>query len=156
MKDWKEYIQQKWNEGLLPGIDCILFGDGTVIVGNCYSVHNRETNKRRWYWSPLCDTTIGSIEKYEPDIWTEIDIYHGSFDYKDQHIVFGDGAMGNEGFVASTNKNGILNWGIFFTFSNPIYEAEIQGEILICKSDNDIQVAIQLNDLTKIQITYQI
>lgn len=155
MKDIKEYIQKKWKAGLLPGIDCILFGDGTIIIGNCYSFIDSKTNRKKRYWYPLCDTTIESVEKYEPDIWTNIEIWHGSFEYENQIIVFGAGSMGNEGFVASTNNNGELNWGIFFTFSNPIQQTEVQGKKMLCESDSgDVLIAIKLNELTKIDITY--
>ena len=156
MEDIKTYIQKRWKAGLLPGVDCILFGNGTIIIGNCYCLIDSETNRKRRYWYPLCDTTIESMEKYQPDIWTNIDILHGSFEYENQVIVFGEGSMGNEGFVASTNNDGDLNWGIFFTFSNPINQAEVQGQQLLCKSGNgDVWITIKLNDLTKIKITYQ-
>ena len=149
----QEYIQQKWKQGTLVGLDCVLFGNGTVIIGNCYSIDERDTNKKKWYWFPLCDTTIDSIEKYEPDIWTEINVYRGSIEYGEQTIVFGEGSMGNEGFVASKDKVGNLNWGIFFTFSNPINEIQIQDDMLFCNSDNEvIQIIINLKDLTKIEI----
>ena len=54
----REYIQQKWAQGLLPGIDCILFGNGKVVVGNCFCLKDTETNEKKWYWFPLCDTTV--------------------------------------------------------------------------------------------------
>ncbi len=73
----KKNIQYQWDKGFLPGIDCIVFGDGTVIIGNCYLITKSETDriKKHWYWFPLCDTTISSLEKYEPDIWTAITIH---------------------------------------------------------------------------------
>lgn len=61
--------------------------------------------------------------------------------------------MGNEGFIASVNKDGLLDWGVFFTFSNPIDRVDVQHNILVCSSDNKImQIEINPNNLTDIQI----
>lgn len=152
MNKRNDYIQDKWKKGLLPGIDCILFGNGEVIIANTNCLKDPNIKKSKQFWFPLCDTTITSLEKYEDDIWTNIDIFHGAINYGEQKIVFGDGSMGNEGFVASTNKKGDLIWGIFFTFSNPIFSAEINKNELICISELEIEIKIQLNNLTKISI----
>lgn len=154
MENTVKYLQNKWKEGFLLGFDCILFGNGNVIVANYYTLTDSYTNKKEMFWIPLCDTTIESIEKYSPDIWINVDIFHGSIEYNEQIIVFGDGCMGNEGFVASTDKTGNLNWGMFFTFSNPILSAEIKDNILVCTSEIDIKISIQLDDLTKIKIEF--
>ena len=152
MNEKNTHLQNKWKDGLLPGIDCIVFGNGDVMIANTYCVMDSNTKEHSRHWHPLCDTTITSLEKYEHDIWTNIDIYHGAIMYGEQIIVFGDGSMGNEGFVASTDKNGDLLWGIFFTFSNPILSAKIIHDELICVSECEIQIKIQLKDLTKISI----
>lgn len=152
MENIHNYIQSKWREGKLPGINCLLFADGSVVIVNVHEIENRNTNSTHWSWFAFCDTTIGSLEKYEPDIWTDVDIFHGELSYKDEIIVFGDGSMGNEGFVASTNKNGDLNWGMFFTFSNPVYSAIIKDHILICTTEIGMEISIQLNNLTKVSI----
>jgi hypothetical protein len=148
-----KYIQQKWKDGLLLGMDCILFGNGKVIIGNHYEVYNPNTKERTAYWSPVCDTFIENIEKYDSDCWTCVDIFHGAIQHQEQSIVFGDGAMGNEGFVASINQDKSLNWGIFFTFSNPIMKAEIIENVLICESEYEgCKIYIEMDDLTKIKI----
>ena len=51
----------------------------------------------------------------------EVYIFHGAIPYHNNTIVFGDGEMGNEGFIALIDKDNNLIWSIFFTFSNPIY-----------------------------------
>ncbi len=61
--------------------------------------------------------------------------------------------MGNEGFIASVNKDGLLDWGVFFTFSNLIDRVDVQHNILVCSSDNKImQIEINPDNLTDIQI----
>ncbi|WP_157638218.1 hypothetical protein [Flexithrix dorotheae] len=145
-------IQEKWQQGYLPGYDCIIMGEGEIIMGNTYSVYDSKTKKTKQYWSPLCDTTIESLEKYDDDIWTEVDIVIGAFIHKNQKFVFGSGAMGNEGFIASISPDNILDWAIFFTFSNPIYKAEVKSEHLICYGDTGISIDIDLKKISKIQI----
>jgi len=140
------YLQAKWRAGLFLGIDSICFGDGSVVVANCYKIDGKP------YWYPLCDTTIESLEKYENDLWVHIDIFHGALSDRDETIVFGSGSMGNEGFVASTDRQGALLWGIFFTFSNPIVHAEIHGNILTCTTELDSKIVILRDNLTKIEI----
>ncbi|MBF7093259.1 hypothetical protein IUY40_17130 [Flavobacterium sp. ALJ2] len=146
------YIQDQWRKELLPKTDCILFKNGKVIIANIYKLQEPNSKKSKQYWIPLCDTTIDSLEKYESDIWTTVNIFHGAINHGDEIIVFGDGSMGHEGFIASTNKNGDLNWAIFFTFSNPIFSAEIKNDELICISELETKITIQLKDLTKISI----
>ncbi|EZH73452.1 hypothetical protein ATO12_16050 [Aquimarina atlantica] len=148
-------IQEKWKQGYLPGFDCIVMGEGDFVIGNVYSTYDPNTGETKQYWSPLCDTTLERIEKYDDDIWTEVSIFHGAFEYENQKIVFGDGAMGNEGYVASTTLTGELNWAIFFTFSNPIHKAEIIDKHLICYGDTGTVIDIDLNNITKIKITLQ-
>ncbi|QKX04046.1 hypothetical protein HN014_03705 [Aquimarina sp. TRL1] len=148
-------IQEKWKQGYLPGFDCIVMGEGDFIIGNVYSTYDPNTGETKQYWAPLCDTTLEGIEKYDDDIWTEIDIFHGAFEYENQKIVFGDGAMGNEGYVASTTRNGDLNWAIFFTFSNPIYKAEVIDKHLICYGNTGTIIDIDLKKITKIKVTEQ-
>ncbi|AWK06982.1 hypothetical protein HYN56_23220 [Flavobacterium crocinum] len=148
----KDYIQSKWREGLLPLIDGISFANGDIIIANTYRLIDTENNTSKRYWSPLCDTTIESVEKYEGNAWVCVDIFNGEINYGNGKIVFGDGGMGSDGFVAHIDENGDLIWGIFFTFSNPIISAKIIEDKLICMSDAKIEVIIQLNDITKISI----
>ncbi|MBZ4043807.1 hypothetical protein [Flavobacterium hibisci] len=147
------YLQEKWENGFLPGIDCIVFGDGKIIIANTYKTIDYNTGKSKQYWFPLCDTTIDSLEKYADDIWTKVDIFNSSITHGNEKIVFGDGSMGNEGFVASTDKDNQLKWAIFFTFSNPILKVEIINNELICTSELDTKISINLNNLTLISIT---
>lgn len=148
-------IQEKWKQGFLPGFDCIIMGEGELIIGNVYSTYDPSNSETKQYWSPLCDTTIESIEKYDDDTWVEVDIFHGAFEYKNQKFVFGDGGMGNEGYIASITLNNELNWAIFFTFSNPINKAKVKSEHLICYGDTGTIIDIDLNNITKIKISHR-
>jgi len=145
-------IQEKWKDLLVLGCDAIVYSDGRITIGNHYSFYNPNNNETTYYWSPLCDTILENIEKYDEDIWTYVDIWRGELVLENQKIVFGPGSMGNEGFVASTKLTGELNWSVFFTFSNPICKAEIIEETLICYGDTGCQIKINLNELHEIKI----
>ncbi len=147
-------IQAKWREGYVLGQDCIAFGDGRVVMANTYSVKDMNSGETQRYWFPLCDTTVKGLEKYEADMWTEVDIWHGPFEFENQKIVFGDGAMGNEGYVASITADNTLNWSIFFTFSNPIMKAEMVDRQLICYGDTGAVITINIDELTKIKVKF--
>jgi hypothetical protein len=73
------------------GYDCITFASGKVVMGNTYSTEDSNNGEMKRYWFPLCDTTLEKVEKYDDEIWTGCDIFHGSFEFNDQKIVFGDG-----------------------------------------------------------------
>ena len=107
--------------------------------------------------SLLCDTTLKGIQKYDEDVWTATDIYWGGFSSLDhkQTFVFGPGAMGNEGYVASVNNDNTLKWSIFFTFSNPIMSAEIKDSDLLCYGEKGCVIKINLNNLTEIEVIHK-
>lgn len=149
-----EKLQAKWKEGFVVGHDCITFGDGRVVVANTYRVILTETGEAKRFWFPLCDTTLAGLEKYDEDVWTEIDIWHGSFVHDGETIVFGDGAMGNEGYVASVNAAGELNWSAFFTFSNPICRAHVMDGWLVCHGDTGCRIRMNLSDLTNVDVSF--
>ena len=149
-----EIIQAKWQDGYVLGHDCIAFGDGRVIIASTSSMYDPNNGETTHFWTPLCDTTLTSMQKYEEDLWTEVDIFHGAFEFENQNIVFGDGGMGNEGYVASIGTDNTLNWSIFFTFSNPIKKAEIIDRQLICYGDTGMVITIEIDELTKVKVRF--
>ena len=150
----KTKIQAKWREGYVLGHDCIALSDDHIIMAYAGSIYNPNNGETTVYWRPFCDTTVAGMQKYEEDLWTEIDIYHGPFEFEGQKIVFGPGAMGNEGYVASVTPDNDLNWSIFFTTSNPIMRAEMKGRDLICYGETGFIATINIDDLTKISVTH--
>lgn len=137
LKHWKD------NEWQLPGINCIVFSTGEVIVLNYNQNFNPNTNTKSFYCTPICDTTIDSLEKYDPDCWTVVDAWT-SIHYQEGKIYGGDGAMGNEGFIAYVDKTNQLVWGMFFEDTNPIKELAITDQYLIAINEHS-ELAIQIN-----------
>ncbi|MEK5551418.1 hypothetical protein [Paenibacillus sp. FSL L8-0689] len=147
MKHWSAEQRE------LPGINCIAFANGNVIILNVSTYYNPNNNERSMYCSPQCDTTIESIEKYNTGHWTMVDAWT-SIDYQGGKIYGGDGQMGNEGFIACTDTNDSLVWGIFFDETNPIKKLSVKDKILIAINEHeDMRIEINLDTLIDIKMT---
>ena len=127
--DKNPIVVEHWAKSKLPGFDCVVYSDGTVTVLDCYSLEDSGTRERTLFCNPLCDTTIESVEKYGAAHWVAVDKWT-RIDYGGGAVIAGDGAMGNEGFIARVNGDGSLVWAIFFTNSNPIKELIVNGNAL--------------------------
>ncbi|WP_370234025.1 MULTISPECIES: hypothetical protein [Henriciella] len=150
-----ETIQQKWREGFVVGYDCIAHGTGRVVFANAYSLYDPNTHETTLYWSPLCDTTVASLLKYNDDIWTGVDIFRDPFEFEGQKIVFGDGGMGNEGYIASVTPENDLNWSLFFSNSNPIAHAEMQGRTIVAYGETGFIAQINIDNPADISVTHK-
>jgi hypothetical protein len=148
MKHWS--LEQRE----LPGINCIAFPNGNIIILNIETYYNPTNNERTISCSPQCDTTIDSIEKYNAEHWTMVDAWT-SMDYQGGKIYGGDGQMGNEGFIACTDANDSLVWGIFFDETNPIKKLSVEDKTLIAINEHeDMRIEINLDTLVDIKMTY--
>lgn len=154
-KTMNAIIQQKWHEGFVLGYDCVTYGSGDVVFANAYSCYDPNTGETSLHWTPLCDTTLGSILKYNDDIWTEVDIFRDPFEFEDQYIVFGPGSMGNEGYIASVTPDNDLNWSVFFTHSNPIMGAHVEGRKIIAKGETGFIAHINIDNPAEISVTHE-
>ena len=144
---WKKEQQE------LPGINCIVYPDGKVTIMRHSYIYDPNTNKREIHCSPQCDTTLDSLEQYDASYWTVVDEWT-SVDYQGGKILGGDGAMGNEGFLACTNDKGEFMWGMFFENTNPLKPKEIKDDILIVINEHDeLRLEINLKNLVELKIT---
>jgi hypothetical protein len=150
----KKLVSTHWSQNELIGIDCILKNDGTVIILNCYSVGQGENKKHNVF--PVCETNVHSLEKYNDDIWSEVDIFTEKVSYNDAIFFGGEGSMGNEGFIACTDKDNGLNWAIFFVNSNPFYKIEIIEDIIYAYSSLDLVYQVDIHSLEKITIEHKV
>ncbi|MCD8042775.1 MAG: hypothetical protein LUH10_06885 [Tannerellaceae bacterium] len=149
----KRYIQEKWKQGFLPGGNILLYADGSVVYLNYYESYNPNNGERKRYCSPVCDTTIISLEKYDNDIWVKSDIMlNSSLSYKEGFIHGCDGSWGSDGFIVYTDTGNQLIWAYCFEFSNPIVKMELEESLLTCYSDNETVVTIDLDNPVKIKV----
>jgi hypothetical protein len=129
-------IQNNWKEGLIPHFPGIVIGDGNMVSmkqkyadtegrGECYVYSDHES----------------TIEKFiaHSDHFVEINamVNRVYVPECDCYAICGEGAMGNEGFVALV-KGETLIWAAFFTISNPFYEVARNGDFIVAKSTHDL------------------
>jgi hypothetical protein len=118
-----ETILEHWSNEELIGINSLQKNNGEIIILNSCKVIS--TDYVSYYSSPLCLTTIESLEKFNSDIWTTFEVFSNRLEINNEYIVFGgEGGMGNEGFIACTDKFDNFLWALFFTDSNPFYKIE--------------------------------
>ncbi|WP_081751022.1 hypothetical protein [Paenibacillus sp. FSL R7-277] len=146
-------ILKHWTEECeLPGINCIAWADGSITILNIEIFYDPNTRQRTMTCSPLCDTTIESIVKYNDDPWTIVDAWM-SLDYEGGTIYGGDGQMGNEGFIACTGADGNMVWAIFSDVTNPIKQLSIEDRTLIAMNEHDeLRIEINLDHLTEMRL----
>ena len=137
-------IQEHWENKSLLGMNCILFADGSVTVLNFYTV--TDGKEKQYYVNPVCDTTLESIEKYNSDPWTEIEIHPDTLKLNNGDMIcYGEGGMGNEGFVALQDNEGRLKWAFFSTELNPFIKAVSKDQnTILAYSTYDLVVSINI------------
>ncbi len=146
-------VQTHWEEQELLGIDCLQRADDSVIILNCYSVKQEE--EYVFYSFPLCETTVQSLEKYNDDLWTEVQVLTQKHHISSENfIVGGEGGMGNEGFIACLDRNNKLHWALFFTDSNPFYEIEIENNLINAFTSKNRKYQINTKNPELVNITY--
>ena len=94
---------------------------------------------------------MDSLEQYNDNIWTKIQAHPVIITANDLQIHCGEGGMGNEGFVAATNADGLV-WALFSTESNPFVKMTLNNKVLSTYSDLFIY-KINIDTLTDIEIT---
>ena len=66
--------------------------------------------------------------------------------------ICGEGAMGNEGFVAMLS-HGLLRWAAFFTTSNPFYKLRLgQSDKLIATSTHEVEWRFPLDEPWRVEV----
>lgn len=130
-KDPLPILEEKWKAGFGLHIDGIVHATGQVVLCNCVKV--KRDSRSFPLASPVGDSTLKSVLRYDDDPWvalTELD--RREIAASNLKISCGEGAMGNEGYVAvAALDTGRLIWMAFFTCSNPFESVNIiNGEIV--------------------------
>ena len=141
-------IQAHWLENEVLGVNCLAYSSGTVTLLNIYTVASEDGGKH--YVFPLADTTISNLEQYNEDIWTEVQAHPTSLTVDNLQLFCGEGGMGNEGFIAAKDANGLV-WSLFSTESNPFVKMELVNRILSVYSDLFVY-KINIDELTAIEV----
>ncbi len=124
-------LEEKWQSGFGLHIDGMVFADGRVVLCECVKL--KRDGRSIPLASPIGDSTLDSVLAYDDDPWvalTEMD--RSEIAESNLRISCGEGAMGNEGYVAAAALDtGKLIWMAFFTCSNPFEALKfIDGEVI--------------------------
>lgn len=132
----QDLLQRQWDAGRVLHVNGIVFGSGRVLLFSGGTV--RSGTSVRAVAAPLADTSVASILKYGDDPWVQV-TQLASLDWSsDVRIACGEGAMGNEGYVAAVNRvEGSLIWVLFSTCSNPFISAARDGEEIVVEGGYD-------------------
>lgn len=147
----EDTMRDHWNSEELIGINCLIRNDESVVILNCYSVQEEESKQH--YCFPLCETTTKSLERYDVDIWTKFQVFT-EITYEEFTYVGGEGAMGNEGFIACLNSDRLPIWALFFENSNPFYKLEIVNNSLEAITSLDLKYQVDIELPERIKISY--
>lgn len=63
--------------------------------------------------------------------------------------------MGNEGYIASVTPENDLNWSLFFSNSNPIARAEMQGRTIVAYGETGFIAQINIDNPADISVTHK-
>lgn len=144
-------IQEHWNQKELLGIDCLMMSNDVVTMMYFYEVD--EEGIKTYFTGATCDTTILSLEQYDDDIWTEIEVHPVSVKSENGNTYYcGEGGMGNEGFIACTDNKNNLQWAFFLTQSNPFIEIYLKDFKVIAISTLGLKFILDLENPKNIEI----
>lgn len=112
----------------------ILMADGSVILFECRKL--KAEGKTRPSAAAIGNSTLESILSYDADAWvplTEMDRKEDA--HSGIRLTCGEGAMGNEGYVAvSDREDGKLKWYAFFSCSNPFESVRMEEGIVMAEN----------------------
>lgn len=130
-------IQSNWSDGLLPHFSGIVIGDGTMLEFEESVADNSEGMKYKISIRKLL--TISEFQE-QSDEFVEIELMATRLYIPDAdcYALCGEGAMGNEGFVALVKGNSLV-WSAFLTVSNPFYILRREGDLIVAKSTHEVE-----------------
>lgn len=116
-------LQEYWNKQKIAGLDGIFYNTGEVKSVYIESARNIQavTSFGKVYKLVLeGETELNNlIEKYSNDIWSSFDILGELKLDNGNRFVYGEGEMGNEGFIVKLDSQGQILWSFYSTTSNP-------------------------------------
>jgi len=88
--------------------------------------------------TPLAETTASSVLNYNSRAWVEVTQLKRLAWSSEYHVECGEGAMGNEGYVAMIgNVDGTLLWVLFCSQSNPFVDLQRDGDTIVAMTSYD-------------------
>jgi hypothetical protein len=117
-------------------VDGIVFASGRVVLLAGRTV--RAGTRVRSVVSPLAESSIESILSYASEPWVPVTRLATVSWSSDIRVECGEGAMGNEGFVAAVNTaDNSLIWALFSSHSNPFVSVARDGDEVVVEGGYD-------------------
>lgn len=122
-------IQEHWNKQEIVGLDGLFHNTGKVH--NLYIESKRNTQAITTYGKVYdllfqSETTIDKlIEQHSDNIWVSFDVFGKLLLDNGNHYLYGEGGMGNEGFIIKLDSSGQVLWTFFSTTSNPFVNSKV-------------------------------
>jgi len=150
-------VQNFWKEShQIIGIDSIILKDGTTYlteINYSNNINAKKTYNKIYELRIDKKVSLNKLLEDDPDLWSEIQVY-GKIDLPDNsRILFGEGEMGNEGFILKLDLDDNLEWSFFSTDSNPFVKTEVINEKIHIFSTHGFSIIIDKQyDPTKMVI----
>lgn len=145
MDSMKE-LQDRWAAGQLIGLDIVYCGGAAVKNIDIASIENdRLTHAfgREYRISYEGEAELNELLG-DDDVWSEVQVYNKLSLEGGRVILCGEGEMGNEGFIARTDKDNNIEWFLFSTTSNPFVDIRRQGDFVYIHSTHRFCIALNL------------
>ncbi|MDR2950594.1 MAG: hypothetical protein LBV71_15510, partial [Prevotella sp.] len=121
-------LQYHWDKQEIVGLDGIFFNSGKVQNMYIDSIHDERaiSSYKKIYNISLNEMTdLSNLEeKYNDDIWSSFDIFGEIKQDDNSRFLYGEGEMGNEGFILKIDSFGKIIWSLYSTSSNPFINSK--------------------------------
>lgn len=134
-----------WEKGYCLFVDGLVRSSQEITLFTHYTVGQDE------HYTLLADTTVDSILKYNEDPWVAVDIFGTVKWAEEKSVVYGSGAMGNDGFIALVAENNKLIWSYSFDFTNPVISGQIENNLFSGVTELGKKIIIDLGEPCKIK-----
>lgn len=122
-------LQEHWNKQEIVGLDGLFYNTGKVHNLDIESKRNSQaitTYGKIYDLQYDGETTIDKlIERYTDDIWVEFEVAGKLVLDNGNCFLYGEGAMGNEGYITKLDSFGQVLWTFFSTTSNPFVDNKV-------------------------------
>lgn len=138
-------LQSSWKERKLIGIDSIVFNNGNVLLIEINKTAESKainTYGKLYELNIIKKTRLDILLEEDSDLWSEIQI-NGEINLRDKSkLFFGEGEMGNDGFIVKIDFNRTILWSLYSTTSNPFINFEIIDEVIHVFSSHGFSICI--------------
>ena len=123
-----DVLREHWRRNECLHVNGIAFHPNRVVL---LTVHKVRADVRvSCVATPLAETTVASVLHYDHQAWVSVTATERIELDGGLRAICGEGAMGNEGFVA-VERDGELEWVLFCSLSNPFCELRRREELLV-------------------------